>query len=103
MKHRKKVEIVTDSAEIETVIELLDEIGVSGYTVIRDVIGKGGRGKRTGDEITDLLKNSYIMVICNDIEAHRIIEAITPIRKRFGGIFIVSDVVIITDNPPDNR
>lgn len=100
IKHRKKVEIVTDSVEIKTVIELLDEIGVSGYTIIRDVIGKGGRGKRMGDGITELLKNSYIMVICNDIEAHKIAEAIMSIKRKFGGICIVSDAIVISGHSP---
>lgn len=100
IKHRKKVEIVTDFVGINKVIKLLDEIGVSGYTIIGDVIGKGDRGVRMGDGITDLLNNSYIMVVCNDIEAHKIAEAIMSIKKNFGGICIVSDVVEISGHSP---
>ncbi|MDQ1273916.1 MAG: hypothetical protein QG591_2546 [Planctomycetota bacterium] len=94
MKPVSKVEIVVDSVEVENVAKFLDEIGVSGYSIINDVIGKGHRGVRSGYELTDLFKNSYIMVVCDEKEMHRIVEAIRPIIKKFGGICIVSDVVM---------
>lgn len=94
MKPVSKVEIIIDSLEVEHVVKFLDEIGVSGYSIINDVIGKGHRGVRSGFELTDLFKNSYIMVICDEKEMHKIVEAIRPIIKKFGGICIVSDVVM---------
>lgn len=94
MKLVMKVEIITDALEVENVTKLLDEIGVSGYSIIKDVTGKGHRGVRSGDELTDLFKNNYIMVVCNEVEMHKIVEAIRPIIKKFGGMCIVSDVVM---------
>ena len=94
MKLVMKVEIITDALEVENVTKLLDEIGVSGYSIIEDVIGKGHRGVRSGYELTDLFKNTYIMVVCNEVEMHKIVEAIRPIIKKFGGMCIVSDVVM---------
>jgi nitrogen regulatory protein PII len=94
MKPVSKVEIIIDSVEVENVAKLLDEIGVTGYSIINDVVGKGSRGVRSGYELTDLFKNSYIMVVCDEKEMHRIVEAIRPIVKKFGGICIVSDVVM---------
>ena len=94
MKLVMKVEIITDALEVENVTKLLDEIGVSGYSIIEDVIGKGHRGVRSGYELTDLFKNTYIMVVCNEVEMHKIVEAIRPIIKKFGGMRIVSDVVM---------
>jgi nitrogen regulatory protein PII len=94
MKPVSKVEIIIDSVEVENVAKLLDEIGVTGYSIINDVVGKGSRGVRSGYELTDLFKNSYIMVVCDEKEMHRIVEAIRPIVKKFGGICIVSDVIM---------
>jgi nitrogen regulatory protein PII len=87
----KKVEIVTASLEIEHVLQVLDEMGVSGYTVIRDVVGRGSRGVRAGDELTGALKNSYVMTACSPADAERVVEAVRPILKRFGGVALVSD------------
>ncbi|MDN3513433.1 MAG: transcriptional regulator [Candidatus Brocadia sp.] len=94
MKPASKVEIIIDSLEVKRVVKFLDEIGVSGYSIINDVIGKGHRGERSGFELTDLFKNSYIMVVCDEKEMHKIVEAIRPIIKKFGGVCIVSDVVM---------
>ena len=95
MKRVMKVEIITDSLEVKSITKLLDEIGVSGYSIINDVVGKGSRGVRSGDELTGLFKNSYIMVVCNEVEMHKIAEAIRPIIKKFSGVCIVSDVVMM--------
>ncbi|MCF6155834.1 MAG: transcriptional regulator [Candidatus Brocadia sp.] len=94
MKPVSKVEIIIDSFEVEHVVKFLNEIGVSGYSIINNVIGKGHRGVRSGDEFTDLFKNSYIMVVCEEKEMHKIVEAIRPIIKKFGGVCIVSDVIM---------
>lgn len=94
MKPVMKVEIITDALEVENIVKLLDEVGVSGYSIINDVVGKGHRGVRSGYELTDLFKNSYIMVVCNEVEMHKIVEAVRPIIKKFGGICIVSDVIM---------
>lgn len=97
MKPVSKVEIIIDSLEVKHVVKFLDEIGVSGYSIFNDVIGKGHRGIRSGFELTDLFKNSYIMVVCDEKEMHKIVEAIRPIIKKSGGICIVSDVVTRID------
>ena len=44
MQPVKKLEIILDAPEEKTVTSLLDRIGVSGYTILRNVAGKGGRG-----------------------------------------------------------
>jgi len=87
----KKVEIVCDSLEVKNILKILENIGVSEYTIIRDVIGKGGRGVRGGDELTDVFKNSLILTVCSDEQIPKVVEAMRPILKRFGGICLVSD------------
>ena len=91
MKPVKKIEIVTDSLELRKILQLLEEAGVSGYTVIREVTGKGERGVRAGDELTDVFKNSYVMTACPEDQVSQVVEVIRPILKRFGGVCLVSD------------
>lgn len=95
MRPVKKIEIITDSLETEAVVKLLDGMGVSGYTIIRDVTGKGERGLRDGQDLTSVFKNSYIIIACTDEQATGIVEGIRPILKRFGGVCLVSDVLWI--------
>jgi nitrogen regulatory protein PII len=87
----KKIEIITNSLELQKVLKILDNAGVSGYTIIEDVIGKGHRGRVIDDLEGHALTNGYIMTICNEEQEHQVVEAIRPILKKFGGVCVVSD------------
>lgn len=89
----KKIEIVADSLEVEAITRTLEQHGVSGYTVIRDVAGRGGRGDRRGDELTGVFTNSYVMTACPAEQVDGIIDALRPILTRFGGVALVSDAL----------
>lgn len=96
MKSMKKVEIVIDSLHIPKIIKILEGKGVSGYTIIRDVQGKGDRGVMPGDEVADVFKNSYIFTVCDEKTSMEIAEEIKPLLKKIGGICIISDVLWIS-------
>jgi nitrogen regulatory protein PII len=92
MQPVKRIEIVVDSIELEKVIKILKDLEVSGYTIIKDVIGSGDRGLRAGNEVmTDVFKNSYVLTACPEDKLMKVVEAIRPVLKRFGGICLVSD------------
>lgn len=91
MQAAKKVEIICDSLEVKNVLKLLEDFGITGYTIIRDVIGKGGRGERAGDDLTEVFKNSWILTVCTDDKIPDLVEAIRPILKKFGGVCLVTD------------
>lgn len=93
MQPVKRIEIVVDSLELSKVLKLLEKVGVSGYTIIREVTGKGERGIRGGDELTGVFKNSYVLAACSVEQADQVIAAVRPVLKRFGGICLVSDAV----------
>ncbi|MCS7088760.1 MAG: hypothetical protein NZL91_08700 [Thermoflexales bacterium] len=93
MRAIKRVEIITDALEIERVAQLLEQHGVTGYTIIRDVIGKGERGIRRGDELSGVFKNSYLLTTCEPEQLPAIVEAVRPILKQRGGVCLVSDAM----------
>lgn len=96
MKAMKKVEIVIDSLHIHRIVEILERKGVSGYTIVKDVQGKGDRGIMAGDEVTDVFKNSYIFTVCDEKTSMEIAEEIKPLLKKIGGICIISDVLWVS-------
>lgn len=49
MKPVSKVEIIIDSLEVENVVKLLDEVGVSGYSIINNVAGIMWPEKEAGE------------------------------------------------------
>jgi nitrogen regulatory protein PII len=95
MQPMKKLEIILDAPEERSVTAVLDRAGVGGYTVIRNVAGKGGRGIQRGDELTDVFSNVLIMTACTPAEADRAIELLRPLLSKVGGLCLVSDAMMI--------
>lgn len=87
----KRIEIITDALEMKAVTGVLEAYGVSGYTIIKDVTGKGERGVQFGDELTDVFKNSYLLTTCPPEQVEEIVEAIRPLLQQRGGVCLISD------------
>ncbi len=94
----KKLEIITDSTLQSRLVKAIDETGVSGYTIFKDIAGKGLKGDKDGHGISGGFKNCYIMVCCEEEEAQKVIDAVRPIITTFGGICIVSDAHWVIHN-----
>lgn len=92
----KKLEVVIDSVFLNKALDILERSGVSGYTVIKDALGKGERGIMAGDELTDVFKNTYIFTVCPEDVAQKAAESLRPLLGKAGGICIISDVLWVT-------
>ena len=92
MKKMKKIEIILESVYLNRLIELFDKKEITGYTIIRDVEGKGITGIKSADEITDVFTNNYVFTVCDEDKLMSIVEDIRRFIKRYGGRCIVSDV-----------
>ena len=95
MEPIKRIEIITNSLEIPKVLNILENIGFD-YTVIKEVTGKGDRGKVINDLETQALTNGYVLSICTTEQEHQLVAAIEPILKKVGGVCIISDAQWIT-------
>ncbi|MBW4564416.1 MAG: transcriptional regulator [Mojavia pulchra JT2-VF2] len=95
MEAAKKIEIVTNSLELQRVLEILEKGSVFGYTVIEDVTGNRDRGRVFNDLETHTLTNGYVISICTEQQEQELVKAIKPVLKKFGGVCIVSDAKCI--------
>lgn len=91
----KRLEIIASSRELPLILAKLDQSGVRGYSVIRDVIGKGDGGKVSDDFdfVSTTLSNVYILSFCDEEKISHILEKIRPLLKKFGGACYISDSV----------
>jgi len=87
----KRVEIITTSLELDKVLDSLDSLNISGYSVIRNVIGKGSRGIADDDIEMSVLSNVYVLTTCPPEDVQTLVDRIRPILKKFGGVCLVSD------------
>jgi nitrogen regulatory protein PII len=91
----KKIEIIANSFELAKILESLDQSGVYGHAVIRNVSGKGLQGADTEDLDMTMLDNVYIIAFCMPDQLKPAIEHLKPILNKFGGTCYVSDVMEI--------
>lgn len=87
----KRVEIIVNHSHLEKMLRILDEVQVSGYTIIEDTAGKGDRGISCSD-IGCVYSGSYVMTVCNNEEQlSKLVEKVNPILKKVGGVCLITD------------
>jgi nitrogen regulatory protein PII len=82
----QRLELIINSLELGKVLSALDQVGVTGYTVIRNVVGKGSHGQASDDLEATTLSNVYVLVLCPEIQVPDITRTVTPILQRYGGV-----------------
>ncbi len=93
--HLKKLEIILEGEYKEFAIDLLDRVGVKGYSIINNLSGKGSHGFRDGHIMfneDDLL----IMIIAAVPEklVEPILQGFSPFFKEHSGVVFVSDIQV---------
>jgi nitrogen regulatory protein PII len=91
----KRVEIVSDSAELPKIISALEKSGVRSYTAVRNVAGRLPGGINSDDMAVTTLDNVYLLAFCTTEQLKPLIEVIKPILNKFGGACYVSDAMEI--------
>ena len=92
---KKKIEIVVEAARARAVIEMIEDAGAKGYTVVPDVSGKGNRGVRDEAHLSDVFRNMLIIVIAAEEIASQIVEQSQALLENYAGIVVVSDVEVV--------
>ena len=62
----KRIEIVINARLSDQITEVLERAGVSGWTLVRDVVGHGGSGLQVGDGITGISSNDLILTTTSE-------------------------------------
>lgn len=83
-----RLEIIVSSQEIEKITKVLDTVNVTGYSIIRDVIGKGDWGTVSDDLNlgSSKLNNVFIICYCPQDKVQSIVEKVKPILNKYGGV-----------------
>ena len=96
MKAVKRIEIIIDSLDLKDLLKEFEDLGISGYSIIKDVIGSGDRGERSGDLLNDALNNCNILIACDAEEVEKITSTLRPSLKKYGGMCLVTDAHWLT-------
>lgn len=87
----KRIEIVVEEESLGDLLGLFKSVNVRGYTFIKHAGGLGTRGERHPDDYALQEKNAVVILACEENQAERVITALRPRLKDFGGMCLVSD------------
>jgi PII-like signaling protein len=98
LRSAKKVVIITEAAIEEKIIRVIEAHGAKGYTVYRDITGKGSRGIRAGSGgLSTFGENVMIETIVATLEtAKAIMDEIVEkyLASKYAGIVYLDDVQV---------
>jgi len=96
---KKKISIITENPYQDQIVKMLEDSGVSGFTIYKDIYGKGKNGVR-GDygSLTDVSGNLEIVTITGLEIANVVLQKLARMIERGAVIIVhVTDVKVIRD------
>lgn len=91
----KEVRVIVAGEHRPFVTELLDQVHVSGYTIIGNVSGKGHHGVREAHFMFS--EQESLVMILTVVPADKvepILAGLRPLFDRYSGVMFVSDVAV---------
>lgn len=89
----KRLELVIEAIEKDTVIDTLTRINIKSYTIYKHVGGMGERGIRDESVFGDKFENVTFVIACSEQQLNMVIEAVRPLLKQYGGMCLISDAL----------
>ncbi|MBD2363955.1 MULTISPECIES: P-II family nitrogen regulator [unclassified Anabaena] len=93
MQPVKRIEIFANYVELSKILEALEKSGVPGHSVIKDVAGKGTKGKFTNDLAMTLLDNVYVIAFFPPEKLQLVETNMRLVLNKFGGACFISDAM----------
>jgi nitrogen regulatory protein PII len=93
---KKRIEILVEAPALHRLLDKLDSSGVTGYTVLPALAGKGRSGSWTEDGLVgDAGRVVAVLCITDAAKADLVLESIFGLLSRQIGIVNISDVAVI--------
>jgi len=88
----KRLDLIFSERELDSILKSLEEAGASGYSVMKNVTGKGPNSEVTEDmEFTGLGANAHVIVFCELEMIEKFRENIRSILNYYGGVAYISE------------
>lgn len=90
-----KVEILLDAPLVDLVIRIVEEAGVSGYTLLPALGGSGRNGRWREDRVSGADTKLLLLVIATEDTAETIVRGFEPLLEAYGLIVITTRVGVV--------
>jgi nitrogen regulatory protein PII len=92
----KKIEIIVRGEKEKFVQDLLDECGATGYTIHRDIAGRGSHGFHEGRLLfNDRAGLVMFFAVGDDEMIDRVMDGLTPLFEKSSGVMFVSNTHVV--------
>lgn len=92
----KKIEIIVKGKRERFVQDLLEESGVSGYTIHRNVAGRGASGFHEGHLLfNDEASLVMFFAVSDQSKIQAVINGLSPLFESSSGVMFVSDTHVV--------
>ena len=91
MRDVKRFEILIETLHAPKAQKALEELGVRGYAVVRDVAGNHDGSVRDGDGVTSVDHLTWIVATCPADVEKQLADRLRPMLRRYGGSCVISD------------
>lgn len=92
---KKRVEIIVERSLLDTIVELIDEVGATGYTVIPCMGGRGKHGPWRAGDLSPAFDRVYILIITSAELADAIIASAYDYLQRYSGMVSVTETQVV--------
>jgi nitrogen regulatory protein PII len=93
---KKRIAIVIEQPALNRVLDTLDRLDVSGYTVYPVIAGRGRHGSWRADGlVSDTGRMVSVVCVCDAAKVEAIVEPIYRIVTRQVGIITIQDCEVI--------
>lgn len=91
----KEIKIIVQGDHLRMVTDILDRVKASGYTIIKNISGKGHHGFHEGHLMFNAT-SSLVMVLTVVPEevVDAILSGLSPLFEKYSGAMFVSDVAV---------
>jgi nitrogen regulatory protein PII len=91
----KEIRVIIPGEHLKFVTEMLDNLKVTGYTIIHNISGKGSHGLHAAhpmfSEVDTLV---MLMTVATEEKVQPILAGLGPLFDRYPGVLFVSDVAV---------
>ncbi len=96
MHPKKRVEIVVEAPALHRLTDALDRAGVTGYTIVPALAGRGRGGSWSGEGLAgDAGRMVIVVSIVDAARADAVVSGVYAVLARQIGVVSVSDVAVI--------
>lgn len=94
---RRRLEILVDRPLAARIAAAAEAVGVSGYTLLPTLGGRGHGGRWSDDQVSGADTKVLFWTVTTQDKADALIASLSPLLDSYGLLVIASDVEVIRD------